>query len=191
MNDSEIIDLYWQRSDRAIEETDRVYGPYCFRVANNVLGDRLDAEESVSDTWWAAWNAMPPTRPDSLRAFLAKLTRRIAISRLRRRSSRKRGGGETALALEELAECIPAPQNVERQLEQRELAAAVNQFLAALPERQRILFTARYFYVTPISDLARRLDMKPGAVKTQLFRLRKQLLSYLQEEHYVDEESAL
>ena len=182
MTDTAIIDLYWQRSDRAIEESERAYGPYCYRVAHNVLSDRRDAEESVSDTWLAAWNAMPPSRPDSLRAFLGKLARRIAISHLRRSTSQKRGGGETELALEELAECIPDPRSVERQVEQREVTAALNRFLRALPERERVIFTARYFYVTPVEEIARRLGMKPGAVKTQLFRTRRKLLAFLQEE---------
>lgn len=97
MNDAGIIDLYWQRSERAIPETENAYGPYCHTVAYNLLRNAEDAEESVNDTWLAAWNAMPPERPNSLKAFLGRITRNISVTRLRRSGSQKRGGGKRAL----------------------------------------------------------------------------------------------
>ena len=107
MKDHDIVALYWQRSERAIPETEAVYGHYCHTVAYNLLRNQEDAEESVNDTWLAAWNAMPPSRPDNLKAFLGIITRNIAVSRLRRSGSLKRGSGEAAAALEELSECLP------------------------------------------------------------------------------------
>lgn len=107
MNDAGIIDLYWQRSERAIPETENAYGPYCHTVAYNLLRNAEDAEESVNDTWLAAWNAMPPERPNSLKAFLGRITRNISVTRLRRSGSQKRGGGEASLAIDELSECLP------------------------------------------------------------------------------------
>ena len=99
MNDAGIIDLYWQRSERAIPETENAYGPYCHTVAYNLLRNAEDAEESVNDTWLAAWNAMPPERPNSLKAFLGRITRNISVTRLRRSGSQKRGGGDIPGAL--------------------------------------------------------------------------------------------
>ena len=101
MNDAGIIDLYWQRAERAIPETENAYGPYCHTVAYNLLRNAEDAEESVNDTWLAAWNAMPPERPNSLKAFLGRITRNISVTRLRRSGSQKRGGGEASLAIDE------------------------------------------------------------------------------------------
>ena len=107
MNDADIVALFWQRSERAIPETETVYGAYCHTVAFNLLRNTEDAEESVNDTWLAAWNAMPPERPDSLKAFLGRITRNIAVTRLRRSRSQKRGGGEACIVIEELSECLP------------------------------------------------------------------------------------
>ena len=182
MTDSEIIELYWMRRERAIEETEGKYGRYCYTVAYNVLAAEQDAEESVNDTWLAAWNAMPPTRPNSLRAFLGKLCRRIAVSRLRTETSQKRGGGETETALEELAEYLPAAEEPAKQVELRELTATINCFLDACPKRERVIFTARYFYVYSMDEIAVRLGMKPATVKTVLYRTRRRLMEQLKRE---------
>ena len=107
MEDSSIISLYLARSEQAIQETDNKYGRYCFQIAWNILDNRQDGEECVSDTYLTAWKSIPPTRPNSLSAFLGKITRHIALDRWRRRSAEKRGGGEVQLALEELEDCIP------------------------------------------------------------------------------------
>lgn len=111
MNDDKIVDLYWIRSEDAITETSIKYGKYCYGIAYNILADAEDAEESVNDTYFDAWNTMPPHRPSALSAFLGKLTRRISIDRWRKRSAAKRGG-ELAAALDELNECVPSHENV-------------------------------------------------------------------------------
>ena len=117
MEDAEIVDLYWQRDQQAIAETDKKYGAYCQHIAYAVCSDRLDAEECVNDTWLRAWGAMPDKRPTVLSTFLGKITRNLAINRFQRKTRKKRGGGETALALEELEDCIPAALDVERRYE--------------------------------------------------------------------------
>ena len=182
MDDASIIELYWQRAERAIAETDAVYGRFCYRIAHNILFDPQDAEESVNDTWLAAWNAMPPHRPSCLKMFLAKLTRRISVSRLRHSTAAKRGGGEVELALDELAECVSAPGGVEQELEARELKQAISRFVRSLPETERTLFIGRYWLVYPVNELARRLDMKPGTARSALSRTRKSLREFLSKE---------
>ena len=182
MTDQDIVNLYWQRSEQAIPETEGVYGPYCHTVAYNLLRSVEDAEESVNDTWLAAWNAMPPARPDSLKAFLGKLTRNIAVTRLRRKGRLKRGGGEVSVALEELSECLPSDFDLEQTLEARELGRILGRFLKKLPERDRVIFVGRYFYVLTAEKIAERMRMKPATVRTALYRTRKKLVQELEKE---------
>ena len=184
MTDTDIIKLYWQRSPCAIEETDSKFGKYCFSVAYGILCDSGDAEESVNDTWWETWNSIPPKQPQNLKAYLGKLCRHISISRLRRRMAVKRGGGEAVLAIEELGECVPAKCDVQAMLESRELANAINAFLYQLPERERNLFVARYWYSLPVADIALKFGMKENTVKTSLFRSRRKLSEYLEKGGY-------
>ena len=186
MTDRDIVDLYWQRSEDAIPASERLYGAFCQSVAYNVLRSPEDAEESVNDTWLAAWNAMLPARPNSLRAFLGKLTRNIAVSRLRERGSLKRGGGTVALALEELGECLPGSFDLERRVEARELCRCIDRFLEKIPARDRTIFVGRYFYALTVEELARRLKMRPAAVKTALYRTRGKLLKELEKEGELD-----
>ena len=182
MEDAAIVDLYWQRSEQAIPETDRKYGPYCHTIAYNICTNHEDAEECVNDTWFRAWNLMPDKRPSLLSAFLGAIVRNLALDRYRRRTRRKRGGGEPELALDELGDCVPGSGSVERQIEERELERAVDAFLAALPAEERKIFVARYWFVAPVKEIAARLNCSPGKVKTTLYRLRGRLRGYLQEE---------
>lgn len=182
MTDTWIIELYWKRSERAIAESQNAYGRYCYRVANGILNDPADSEESVNDTWLAAWDAMPPGRPQNLKTFFGILTRRISVSRLRARLAEKRGGGEALVALDELAECIPANWRIEKEVEDRELISAFNAFLATQPEKERNLFVARYWYGLPIAELSAKFGMKQNTVLSKLRRTRLRLLSYLEKE---------
>lgn len=179
MEDAQIIDLYWARQERALAETDRKYGGYCRAIAMNILKSHEDSEECVSDTWLRAWNAMPPQRPALLQAFLGRITRNLSLDRHRRAAAEKRGGGTLPLALEELGECVGAPGRVEEQLEQKELAQAIDRFLRELPERECSVFLRRYWYVDSISDIAVRFGLKENTVKSVLFRTRAQLRDYL------------
>ena len=145
MEDQGIIALFFDRSEQAIEETDKKYGGYCYSIAYNILSNREDSEESVSDTYLAAWNTIPPRRPNFLNAFLAKMTRHISIDRWRKLSAKKRGGGEIILALDELEECVDS-HNVETELAKKELTRVLNMFLSSLTETERNVFLCRYWY---------------------------------------------
>ncbi len=182
MTDTSIISLYFARSERAIAESESAYGGYCYRVADGILNDRSDSEESVNDTWLAAWTSIPPTRPNCLKTFFGALTRRISIDRLRRRTAEKRCRGEALLALDELSECIPSSWNLEKAIEDRELIRAFDSFLAQLPEAERNLFVARYWYGLSVAELGAKFDLRRNTVLSKLRRTRLRLLSYLEKE---------
>ena len=182
MEDSDIVDLYWKRSDLAISETERKYGRYCHTIACHICGTDQDAEECVNDTWLRAWELMPPERPAVLSAFLGRITRHLAINRIKEKNRKKRGGGEAALALDELAECVPGGTNPELALEEKELEEAVGSFVAGLPETERTVFILRYWYLVPLADMADKLNFSQGKLKSILFRTRKKLRAFLQEE---------
>ena len=182
MDDSKIIDLYWDRSEAAISETDAKYGKYCYSIAYNILTNNEDAEESVSDTYMAAWKSMPPKRPSVLATFLGKITRHLSIDRWRSRSRYKRGGGEMVLALEELDECIAGGDTPEQVLQRRQLALLINRFLETLPETDRRIFLCRYWYLDPISDIAGYYGFSDSKVASMLHRTRKKLRTALEKE---------
>ena len=182
MEDAAIVDLYWQRDQQAIAETDKKYGAYCQHIAYAVCSDRLDAEECVNDTWLRAWGAMPDKRPTVLATFLGKITRNLAINRFQRKTRKKRGGGETELALEELEDCIPAALDVERRYELQEFRQAIGRFVSGLSETEQKVFVARYWYLCPVEEIARRLQISSSKTKSMLFRLRNRLRLYLKEE---------
>lgn len=181
MNDSDIIQLYWDRDDRAISETSEKYGRYCKTIAKNILENEQDAEECVNDTYLSAWNAMPTHWPEQLAAFLGKLTRNLSFNKYKYNRAEKRGGGEIMLVLDELADCVSGVDNVEQEIGRRELAEAVSSFVEGLPERKRKIFVCRYWYADPISEIARVHGMGPGNVSKTLERVRKQLKIYLTE----------
>ena len=182
MEDSQIVELYWQRQSAAILETAAKYGAYCRTVAYNILSNTEDAEECVNDTYMSAWNAMPDKRPERLAPFLGKITRNHALSRMRGRARQKRGGGELALALEELDECIPSPADVEREVEHRELAAAVGAFIDGLPDPDRQVFVSRYWYLAPVDEIAEKFGFSRNKTASMLFRCRNKLQKFLQQE---------
>lgn len=181
MQDNEILDLFFERSEQAIAETDTKYGGYCFQIAWNILENREDSEESVNDTYLAAWNAIPPRRPSCFSAFLARVTRHISIDRWRRRSAQKRGGGELVLALEELEHCASS-HNTEQKLEQQEITRVLNTFLASLPETERNVFLCRYWYLDSIQTIADRAGFTRSKVASMLHRTRGKLRTALEKE---------
>ena len=187
MEDTAIIDLYFERNEKAIEETDRKYGNYCYTVADNVLNNREDSEECVSDTWLRAWNSMPPKRPSVLRAFLAKITRNLAFDRYRARNAAKRGSGMMEAVLDELWECadVTGNWNAEEAYEAKELKEAINRFANSLPERECSLFVRRYFFVEAIPDIAKRYQMTENNVTVSLSRTRKKRRKYLTEGGFI------
>ena len=181
MEDQDIITLYWERSEEAIRATADKYGGYCAAIIRRVLGDGRASEECLNDTYMAAWSSMPRDWPKLLPAYLGKITRNLAFNRYKSARAEKRGGGEIALVLEELSECVSGRETVEGEYDRRELIEAVNAFVRGLPEDKRRLFLRRYWYSDPVKDIARDNDMRPGAVSKALERARKQLREYLME----------
>lgn len=182
MKDAEIIELYWARDERAIRETQAMYGSYCYSIAWHILYDEGDADECVNDTWLRAWNSIPPGRPGRLALFLGTITRNLSLDRWKERRTMKRGGGEMALALDELAECIPDVHSTEDAVETAELERMINVFLRSLSERDCNIFLRRYWYMEEYSEIAKRFSLKPGTVKSSLFRTRNKLKGYLERE---------
>ena len=181
MEDAGIVALYWARSEQAIEETRDKYGGYCYGIALNLLGIPEDAEETVSDTWHAAWTAMPPEKPNSLRAWLGRVTRNLSLRRWNREHRQKRDPGLTEL-LSELEDCLPSPVTVESALEVKELAAVLDAWLEKLSREDRQLFLRRYWYGMPLQDLAKERSLSPARLAQKMLRLRRSLKAALEKE---------
>lgn len=185
MNDNGIIQLYWDRNDQAISVTSEKYGRYCKAIARNILNSEEDAEECVNDTYLNAWNSMPTHWPKQLSTFLGKITRNLSFNRYRRSHAEKRGGGEMAIVLNELADCVSDLDTPERIIDRQELAGAINSFVKGLPLRKRNIFVRRYWYAEPVSDIAKDCGMPQATVSKTLERTRKQLKAYLTERDFV------
>ena len=185
MEDREIVELYWNRSEHAIAETETKYGSYCLSIANRILEDPEDSRECTNDTWLDAWNAMPPHRPSILSTFLGKITRRIAIDRWRYRNAYKRGGGVMIVALDELEECVATSDGMDRQLEQQEMERLMKLFLSSLPQTERQIFLCRYWYLDSIAEIAKQFDFSQSKVTSMLHRTRGKLRKLLEKEDYL------
>ena len=182
MEDGAIVELYWQRSEEAIPETERKYGAYCQRIAYHVCGDHEDAEECVNDTWLRAWNRMPNERPGLLSAFLGAITRNLALDRWRARHSLKRGGGELPAVLDELAETLDSGLDTQKELEIKELNRGLRRLLDQLDKTERDVFLSRYWYVASIAEIAEKSGFTESKVKSMLHRTRRKLIRQLKEE---------
>ena len=182
--DSEIVALYHARDERAIEHSVRKYGDYCFTIADNILRSREDSEECVNDTWLRTRNTIPPQRPNSLKYYLAKITRNLSISRWRERNTEKRGGGELTMALGEMEEFLADTREAENEAERIAFSDCLNRFLHSLPARECNIFLRRYFYVDTTKEIARRYGMKEANVLLILSRTRAKLRAHLEKEGY-------
>lgn len=180
--DEKIINLYFSRSEDAIAETDRQYGRYCRAVADSVLRCAEDTEECVNDTYLQTWNSIPPTKPFSLKAYLGKITRNLAIHRWEKATADKRGGGEVPLVLSELDECLSDRFTTEDSYAESILTDALNRFLGSISKEQRIIFLRRYWYNASIAQIAGDMGITEGKVKTVLHRLRAKLRTVLEKE---------
>lgn len=181
MDDKSIIQLYWDRNDQTIRETAEKYGHYCRAIAKNILNNEEDAEECVNDTYLNAWNSMPTHWPEQLAAFLGKITRNLSFNKYKHNRAEKRGGGEMALVLDELADCVSDTDNVEQIIDRQEMIKAVNLFVKGLSIKKRIIFVRRYWYTDSVSEIAKDCGMLQGSVSKTLERTRKQLKTYLTE----------
>lgn len=181
MDDETIIQLFFKRSEQAIIAADDRYGAYCRSILRNILDDPGDREECMNDVYLKLWSQIPPHRPDCLRAFMGSIARNCALDRYRAFHAEKRGGGITEVALSELGECA-APGNVEDALEEHRLVELLNSFLGSLPKEARVIFVKRYWYLSPIRQIAEETGCTEGKVKMSLHRTRKQLKQYLEKE---------
>ena len=181
LEDSTILDLLFERSERAIGELDRKYGAAVRGTAANILRDPQDAEECVNDTWLAVWNSIPPQRPGTLAGYICRIARNKALSRLRANTAEKRDG-RYDLVLDELAEAIPSNKDVETEYDAKKLTEAINRFLAAQSLEDRRLFVRRYFLGDSPEELAARTKSSGSRVRVRLFRLREKLRKMLQKE---------
>jgi len=184
LDDSEIVEMLFDRNENAIAAMENKYGSYCASIANNILRNREDSEECVNDTYMKAWESVPPQKPKILSAFLAKITRNIAIDRYRRDRSQKRGGDDMGLIFEELEDCVSDGSNIEAAAERHEIIAAVNRFLGKLSTKNRIMFVSRYCYCESVHDIAARFGTKENNVSVSLNRTRAQLREYMKKEGY-------
>lgn len=184
MQDKRIVELYWQRDETAIRETEQKYGPYLTKIAYNILSDLEDSKESVNDTYMKAWNSMPPHKPSILSTYLAKITRQVSIDIIRKRTSMKRQATEYAASLEELEDCIPAGETPEQFVELHLLAEAIASYLRTLSPQARNTFVGRYYFMDPIGDIAGYYGMSKSKVESMLHRTRKGLKAYLEKEGF-------
>lgn len=185
MEDSKIVEMYWDRNEAAISETQEKYGKYLTKIAYNILADFEDSKESVSDTYLRAWNSMPPNRPVVLSAYLGKITRRISIDILRKKSTKKRSDSQYTLSLDELYECSSADGNPEKEIDAKILTISINDWLASLPNESRNIFVCRYFHFDSISDIAKHTGSSESKIKSSLHRARLSLKAYLEKEELI------
>lgn len=182
MTDGKILELFFDRSQQALEEVRAKYGGKLFRLAQNLLGSRLDAEECVNDAYMTAWNTIPPRRPDPLLPYLYVIVRHHAMNRYRLSSAAKRGYGEIPRAMEELKETLASPDTAESDFDRRELTRILNRFLSRLSKRDRALFMGRYYAGESFSSMAQKLDMSQHNCEVRLSRIRKKLRETLRKE---------
>lgn len=180
MDDSKIIDLFFERSEQAIVELSGKYGPICRKTAENILNNRLDAEECVNEAYLAVWNTVPPQSPDPLLTYLCRIVRNIALKKYHENTAVKRNSAYD-VALDEIAECVSSPLSVEDEAEAKEIAETINAFLASLSRADRIMFVRRYWHADSVSDIAALFNKGEHYVSVRLSRIRKGLKQYMQE----------
>lgn len=181
MNDSQIIELYFARNQRALSESQTKFGAYCTSVARNILNDDRDVEEAVNQTWFESWKVIPPQKPDILSAFLGKITRNISLNMIRSRSAQKRQA-DFAESYSELEEIV-GTSSVEDEISAKDLAGSINRFIAELPEIQQKIFVCRYWYFDSVEEIGKRFGFSKSKVKSTLYRIRKKLHKHLTEEN--------
>lgn len=181
MEDKEIIKLLWERSENALREVRAKYEKYCRCIALNILKNREDADDCVNEAYLKVWNAIPPQKPDSLCAFIGKITRNLSLDLYNKKSAQKRGNGEVQLVLDELSECIPC-NNSHDIAEDIVLRDALNGFLETLSDETRNIFMRRYWYMSTVREISADFSVSESKVKMTLLRTREKLRKYLEKE---------
>lgn len=177
MEDAEIVDLYWSREERAIQETDRKYGRMLYILSDRILRSPEDAEECLNDAYVSAWNSMPSNRPTYLGSYMAKIIRNLSLNRYERNLAQKRGGN---VVMTELSECIPG-EDPEETLRGEEIRRILNRFLEGLDKEKRVVFVKRYFFSESLAEISAATGLSEGKIKSILFRLRQRLKQELKE----------
>lgn len=175
MEDNQIVDLFWERRETAISETAKKYGKLCFSVAQNILNNHEDSEECVNDTYLEAWNAIPPQRPTVLSAFLAKITRNNALSRIRFLNQKKRKNGKTDVLLSELENCLPSNKSAEDKFDEAYVAEIINKYLSGISKCKASIFVFRYFFCYSIEEISEKTGYSQNKITSMLFRMRGEL----------------
>lgn len=181
MDDRQIVELFWRRDERAIQEAESKYGGLCLGIAARLLADSQDARECVNETLWQAWSRIPPQRPEKLGSWLGRVTRNLSVSLWRKNHRQKRYSG-LEQALSGLEDCVPSPMNLEQQVESAELGEAVSRWLASLAKEDRVLFVRRYWYGISLAGLAQESGTPPRQLAQKMYRLRQGLKSFLEKE---------
>lgn len=180
--DEEIVELYWNRDEKAITATDDKYRQFLFTIAYNIVHDNLDCEECLNDTYLGTWNRIPPTRPNVFQAFLSRIMRNIAVNRYKHNTAAKRVPSELTVSLEELEHCMRSDLTVEEEVAIKRLSDALNDYLCALPERDRLVFMCRYYYADKVIEIADMLGISRNTVTKYLDNIREGLKEHLIEE---------
>lgn len=181
MDDEKIIEQYFMRSDQAIPSTKQKYGNYCHAIAYNILLSHEDADECLNDMYLRAWNSIPPEHPSSLQAFLARIVKNLALNRYRSRKTVKRGSSQIETALSELAECVDMNTDIESEYERKLFTEYIERFLQKYYRINKVIFIQRYWYMMNTSEIAEENNLTKSRVKVTLFRMRKELKKYLQD----------
>lgn len=182
MEDKEIIELFWSRSEDAIKEVAKKYENYCYVIAYGILQSHEDAKECVNDAYYQVWDSIPPQNPNRLSTFIGKITRNLALNRWEYYNAKKRGRGEVPLVLEELQECIPNGNHVEELVDRMYFEKVLNDFLGTLSKEKRMIFLRRYWYLSSIKKIAKDFGLSESKVKMMLLRLHKEFRVFLERE---------
>lgn len=182
MQDSEIIDLYLNRDESAIKETQEKYSDFCYSIAYRILYNTEDAKECENDTYLKVWNSIPPQKPKVFSSFLGMIVRNLSLDKYRKRHSQKRGGYDTSLSLDELEGCIPDSKNIYDEIETKELSLLISAFLHSLPEIESNVFMHRYWHFYSIKEISSHYNFSQSKVKMTLLRTRNKLVEFLRKE---------
>lgn len=180
IDDERIIELFFERSEEAIQELGNKYGKFCHRLSYNIVNNRQDAEECVNDAYLGAWNAIPPEKPDPLLTYLCKIVRNISLKLYYRKGAAKRSSTYT-IAMEEIEACIASPNTVETEFEARELARIIESFLDTLTVENRVIFMRRYWFSDSCKEIAEFVGLTENNITVRLTRIRKKMKKYLTE----------
>lgn len=182
MEDYEIVQLYFARSEKAIEATAKKYEKYCYKIAYNILYNNEDSQECVNDTYLRLWKAIPPEKPSKLSVYIGKITRNLALNMYEKLHRQKRGGNQTNVVFDELENIISDRNNPEQNLETEFVTTCINNYLKNIPKINRMVFVGRYWYMESIEEISKHLGISQSKTKSILFRTRKGLKTHLQKE---------